>query len=312
VTDDAPACAVGLDVGGTKIAAGIVAFPEGRVLARRQIPTNAQRPGESVLADAVQLAGDLCGEATARGLAVAGIGIGVPELVNAAGEVTSDQSIAWRGLRVAGAFGALAAAVVDSDVRVAARAEACFGAGRGYDPLVYVTIGTGISHTLVQHGRPYAGARGNALVFASAPLSTICSICGAELHPVLEELASGPALVARYNAIFPGRAAAGQDVIAAARAGEPAAIALIRSAGAALGNGIAMLINVLDPAAVVVGGGLGLAGGLYWDTFVATAQSHIWAEAARDLPIVPAGLHADAGLIGAALTAWEARGTFHS
>jgi glucokinase len=307
VIGPAPACAIGLDVGGTKIAAGIVAFPEGRVLARRLIPTEAQRSGEAVLIDAIVIARDLCDTAASLGLSLAGIGVGVPELVDISGEITSEQSIAWRGLPVRGAFSAIATTIIDSDVRVAARAEAYIGAGRGYDPWVYVTVGTGISHSLVRRGQPYAGARGNALVFASAPLSTTCTVCGTDLHPVPEEIASGPALVTRYNAIYPGRAERGQDVVAAAEAGEPAALGVIRTAGETLGTSVGMLVNVLDPAAVVVGGGLGLAGGLYWDVFVAATRAHIWADAARDLPIIPAGLGADAGLIGAALTVWDRR-----
>ncbi len=303
--DPVAACAIGLDVGGTKIAGGLVAFPEGRVLVRRRIPTGAHRAGEAVLHDAVDLARDLCDEAASHGLTPAGIGVGVAELVDAEGEITSEQSIAWCGLPVRRAFSALATTLIDADVRMAARAEARFGAGRGYDPWVYVTVGTGISHSLVRQGRPYAGARGNALVFASAPLSTTCTVCGTDLHPVLEAIASGPALVARYNAVYPGGAAHGQDVVAAAEAGEPVARRVIQSAGTALGTSIAMLVNVLDPAAVVVGGGLGMAGGLYWAAFVAAARIHIWAEAARDLPIVPAGLDIDAGLIGAALTVWD-------
>jgi glucokinase len=301
----APNCAIGLDVGGTKIAAGIVAFPEGRVLARRLIPTGAERPGQAVLADILALARDLLDEAASQGMGLAGIGVGIAELVSPDGTVTSDQTIAWRGVPVRNAFAALAPTVVDADVRVAARAEAQLGAGRGFDPLVYVTVGTGISYSLVLGGRPYAGARGNALIFASAPLFTTCTVCGAELHPVLEEIASGPALVARYNAVLPGWAAGGQEVLAAAAAGEAVAIGVVTSAATALGSGVAMLINALDPAVVVIGGGLGLAGGRYWETLIAATRAHIWADAARGLPILPAGLGTDAGLIGAALAAWD-------
>ena len=67
---------------------------------------------------------------------------------------------------------------------------------------------------------------------------------------------------------------------------------------------MAFLVNVLDPEAVVIGGGLGLAGGLYWDAFVGSLQRHIWAEATRALPVRRAELGTDAGLVGAAATAW--------
>ena len=111
---------------------------------------------------------------------------------------------------------------------------------------------------------------------------------------MLEAVASGPALAAAFNV---DRA---EDVLAAADRGDPDAVRVVRDAAEALGSGVGFLVNVLDPEAVVVGGGLGLAGGLYWDAFVDSVRRHVWAEATRDLPIVPAELGTDAGLIGAA------------
>jgi glucokinase len=301
-------CAIGLDIGGTKIAGGVVAFPEGRVLVRRVIATHAERPGPMVLDDAVALASDLMREAAALGSRPTGIGLGVAELVGPDGRITSGQTLAWRDLPVREAFAMLGPTVVEADVRAAAWAEARFGAGQGHDPWIYLTVGTGISYSLVRNGRPFAGARGNALICGSAPLSMLCTECGAELHPVLEEIASGPALVARYNRLRPGAAARGEDVLAAAHAGDEQARAIVRSAGTALGTTLAFLINVLDPAVVVVGGGLGLAGGLYWDACIAATRTHIWAEETREVPILHAALGHEAGLIGAAAAAWEQTG----
>jgi len=77
----------------------------------------------------------------------------------------------------------------------------------------------------------------------------------------------------------------------------------VSSAGTTCGNTAGFLINALDPQALIVAGGLGLAGGLYWDSFVASTRRRIWAEDSRALPIVTAQLGLDAGLIGAALCA---------
>ena len=299
---DPAAWAIGLDVGGTKIAAGLVAHPSGSVLSRRTIPTLPQRGGKAVLCDTLALAEGMMEEAGKRNLDLLGIGVGVPELVDPEGKITSSHSLDWQGMSVQREFFRLAPAIVESDVRAGALAEAMYGAGREYRLFVYVTVGTGISSTLVQDGLPFAGARGNALIMASSPFTTECSSCGTVLNPVLEEFASGPALVARYNCCASRAAERGEEVTSAAEEGDASAAKVVKSAGEALGNSVGFLVNILDPNAIVVGGGLGSAGGLYWDSFVTSTRAHIWAENSRALPIVRAAMGADSGMIGAAAT----------
>lgn len=297
--------AIGLDIGGTKIAGGIVDSDTGAVLLRSVIPTQPQRGGEAVLTDALGLAQTLIAQATQQGWRVAGIGVGICELVDPAGNCTSAQTIDWRNLPVHECFAQLAPTMIESDVRAPALAEALYGAGKPYKLFAYLTVGTGISYTLVQEGRPFAGARGNALVLGTMPLTTTCTNCGSVLRPVLEEIASGPALAARYSQQIGRSVARAEDVIGAAQTGDPVAIAVVQSAGEALGNSVGFLVNVLDPKAIIVGGGLGLAGGLYWDSFVASTRVHIYADNSRDLPILPAALGVDAGLIGAAARVFQ-------
>jgi glucokinase len=301
--------AVGLDVGGTKIAGGIVELPSGGILSREVIMTLPQRGGEAVLSDALALARRLVQEAAGTGSSARGIGVGVAELIDGDGNVTSGQTIAWRGVPVRQRFCEIAPATVESDVRAAALAESIWGGGKPFQLFAYITVGTGISFALVQDGRVYSGARGNAILLSSGPLSTTCTECGAELHQVLEQFASGPALVARYNQRSSRKAARAEEVTEAAARNDPAAIQVVQSAGEALGNSVGFLINILDPEAVIVGGGLGLTGGLYWSSFVASTRKHIWSDATRDLPILPALLGTDAGLIGAAATVWRAGGS---
>ncbi len=302
------ALAVGIDVGGTKIAAGLVEFPSGRVLDRRATPTAPARGGEAVLEGALALARELLEGAARRKARVVGIGLGVAELVTPAGEVTSSQTIAWRGLPVRQRLAQLAPAVVESDVRAAALAEAVFGAGKPFRNFAFIIVGTGISYTLAIDGEPYAGARGNALVLATGSETSVCAKCGAEFDFVLEEFASGPALVARYNERAGTKVTRGEEVIAAAAAGDALAREVVESAGRALGSRLGTLVNVLDPEALIVGGGLGLAGGLFWESLVASARRHIWPDTSRNLPILPAALGADAGFIGAATRVWKERG----
>lgn len=296
------ACAIGLDVGGTKIAGGVVSYPSGQVLAKQVIPTKPTRGGEAVLADAVALAKTLMAQARELKRQVLGLGLGVAELVDPAGNVTSSHTIDWRDRPIRDTFSVLAPTIIESDVRAAALAESMYGAGKSFNLFTYVTVGTGISYCLIQAGQPYTGARGNALILASSPLTTTCPVCNTVLNPVLEAFASGPALVTRYNQRSNRQAGSGEDVQAAVEAGDATAIEVVKTAGQALGTSVGWLVNVLDPEAVIVGGGLGTAGGLYWSSFVESTRRHIWADAGRDLPLIPAALGVDAGFIGAAAT----------
>src|SRR5262245_31345953 len=132
--------AIGLDVGGTKIAAGLVRFPAGEVTCRRVIRTRAERGPEEVLADVAELARALSAQLP-RGERFAGIGIGVPELVDLQGRITSGSTIDWRGISLSDRL-EMGAVCIEADVRAAALAEARFGAGRPYSLFAYVTVGT--------------------------------------------------------------------------------------------------------------------------------------------------------------------------
>jgi len=293
--------AIGLDIGGTKIAAGVVLWPSGEILQRTIIPTNPKRGGEAVLKDTVELAKQLHLWAQGEGINVTGIGAGVAELVDCDGNVTSSCTIDWSGRPIRQKLSEIVPAQVESDVRAAAEGEAVFGAGRGHPLFIYVTVGTGISYCLMQNGQPLKGVNGNAITMASSPLSTVCTHCGTKLRPVLEEFASGPAIAKRFaHAKNRESAETCEDVFRAASNGDNDAVAILTSAGEALGVSVAFLVNVLDPGMIVVGGGLGTAGGLYWDAFERSCREHIFADNSRGLPIVTAKLGIDAGLVGAA------------
>jgi glucokinase len=264
--------AVGIDVGGTKIAAALVDVSSGRVTDARRVPTDAARGSAAVLEDCVALASSL-----AAGRSVAAVGLAVCELVGVDGRVRSAETVDWREVDLLGAFGGIAARVrVESDVRAAALAEARFGAGTDERDFVYVSVGTGVSHCLMVGGVPRLGVRG-------AAIST-----GA---PLVEQWSGGLAL-----ARFSGHASA-EDALS-----DPAAAAVVEDAARRLGLAFAMLVNALDPGAVVVGGGLGL-DDRYRGLAVAAMRAAIYDADAREIPVLPAALGADAAVIGAALAA---------
>ena len=289
-------CAIGIDVGGTKIAAGLVELKSGAVLAKHVLPTQPGRTGSVVLSVVASLAQEMLTMAQSQQRTVLGIGVGVCELVDLQGNVTSDFTVAWKGMPVQRVLSQFAPTVVEADVRAHALAEARYGAGRAYDLFAFIAVGTGISSCWVQDGIPFAGARGNALVLSTAALTVPLEDDSRTVDHVMETYASGPALAQRYGR-GAGRAEA---VFASAAAGDARAAHVLHSAGASLGNSVAFLANVLDPEAIVVGGGLGAAPGPYWDSFVTATRAHIWSEATKTLPILQALLGADAGLIGAA------------
>jgi glucokinase len=297
--------AIGIDVGGTKCAAGLVLFPEGGVLARRLQPTRPERGGDAVLADVIDMACSLQREAAELGVEPTAIGLGVAELVNAAGEVLSDATILWRGREVGKTLQAVTRMPVqlDADVRAAARGEAHLGAGRSFRLFLYVTVGTGISASLVIERMPYTGARGLTGTFASSR-SLIPSDSGRlAAGPALEQFAAGPALAARFGASRPGFNGTAFDVVALAEAGDSLARETLASSGSALGAAIGQLVNVLDPEAVVIGGGLGMVGGVFRESLEHALREHIWSDLHRGLPLVSAELGNDAGFIGAAFGA---------
>ncbi|MGH2602546.1 MAG: ROK family protein, partial [Dehalococcoidia bacterium] len=257
------------------------------------------------LDDAVALAAAIKRKAAARGVHPARLGVGVPELVDHQGRITASDVIFWEHLPVQARFDAILPTTIESDVRAAALAEARYGAGRAYALFAYVTVGTGISSTIVIEGKALTGARGNAIALASGHLTLPAATCENAIRQVLEQYGSGPGLVRRYREATGRQLTRAEDVIAAADAGDRIARDVVRSGAASLGNSIGFLVNVIDPEAVVIGGGLGLAGGLYWETMVASTREHIWAPATRGLPIIPATLGPNAGLIGAAAATIE-------
>ena len=256
--------ALGLDVGGTKIAAAVVDLERGMIQAARRVPTAPQRGSAAVLADCRALVAEL-GEGTLA------VGLALCELVDGEGRIRSAETVDWRDADLSDTFDC-----VESDVRVAALAEARFGAAHDEPDFLYVSVGSGISHCLVTAGGPRLGVRGAAIGTGA---------------PLVEQWSSGLALARRT-----GHESA-EDALA-----DPDAADIVEDAAHRLGVTLAALVNAVDPGAVIVGGGLGLHDG-YRERVELAMRDEIYDAEARRLPFLPAGLRGDAPVIGAALAA---------
>jgi glucokinase len=225
------------------------------------------------------------------------------ELVNQNGEISSTQSIDWRNVPYRENLSRIGPVLLDADVRAAALGEARVGAGRNYAVFIYVTIGTGISACLMIEGKPYMGAKGIAGTIASSPLPGQFPNYNRPIPPSLEQIASGPAMAAQYQNQT-GRKLSGKQVADAVQHGDRVAMEVMTTAGGAMGAIIGWLINSLDPEAVILGGGVGAGVGMgndvYRASLVESARRYTWSELHREIPIIPAALGQDAGIIGAA------------
>jgi glucokinase len=284
---------LGIDVGGTKTALALVDTDQGGIVAATTLATNA-REGAQQLLERLRAPVEQLRASVAEPVAV---GVGLPELVAPDGEVLSDVVVPGLSGDLVAAWTDLGVVQVEADVRAAARAEARFGHGRGRASFAYVSVGTGISSCLVIEGVPWTGERGAAILLGSGIL--VAAAADGERTSSLEEYAGGPALLRQFRSRG-GAAETAEELLALAEE-DPDARHLVTAAGNALGRGIAALVDLLDPQAVVVGGGLGTAPGRYWHAAVDATRAGIWADACRDLPVLQAATGARAGVIGAAL-----------
>lgn len=289
---------IALDLGGTKLAASLV-DPSGLQGPTLLAPTPAQDGPAAILDVAVELAERLLsstGRPEILGLAVASAGV----IDSGTGTVTSATDIiaGWAGTPIAASLHARLGlpVIVINDVQAHALGEASHGAGAELDSLLLVAAGTGLGGGFVTNrdelllgAHHAAGHLGHVPCEEAAGLT--CS-CGAVGH--LECIASGSGLMAATSGCYESAAA----LALAAAAGEPAAQRWLEVSGRALGRAIGGWINLLDPAVVVVTGGLAHAGPIWWDPLLRAVQREVLpVTRAR---VVPAALGASAALIGAA------------
>lgn len=307
--------AIGLDIGGTKIAALLV-DETGDVRARHVVSTPAD-DASAIMSAAIEAA------AAVRTDEVIAIGAGVPGMVDhAMGFLRYAPNLAWRELDVGGriAEATQLPCAVDNDANVAAWGEFLFGAGRGSAHMLMVTVGTGIGGGMIADGQLFRGAHGFAGEIGHLVVDADGPLCGCGNRGCWEQVASGSAIDRLGREAVdehPGSMLAdlvegdktkvsGEMVTEAARRGDDIARGILVTVGRRLGQGIAGLVNVLDSDLVVVGGGAALAGDmLLGPARVAFRESIEAFDHRPEVPIASAQLGNDAGAIGAAAMALE-------
>ena len=294
---------IGVDLGGTKIAAGVI-DRSGAIVTRRELPTPTD--SERALVAAIEEAvGSLVDQD------VSAIGLGVPSTVDQkTGRAVSSVNIPLQDepLRdiMSSRFGLPCG--IDNDGNAAAIAEWQVGAGRGTRHMIMLTLGTGVGGGLILDGRPYRGAVGAAaelghivIEYDGRPCQGTCTGRG---H--IEAYATGVAAGADAAAAF-GAGSDARDLIERAVAGDERALEILREIGRRLGALFGSLVNIFNPEAIVIGGGWGEAAD---DYLLEPAREVMKREAlspGRELVrVIPAELGPDAGLVGAGFVAFEA------
>ncbi|MEY4367064.1 MAG: hypothetical protein RLZ28_479 [Actinomycetota bacterium] len=304
--------AVGIDIGGTKIAGALV-DRDGKILKELRVPTPATDP-EAIVDAVVGLIKTLSEGETVTAAGVAAAGFIDADQAN----IVYAPNIGWRNEPFKAKLEAKLdiPVFIENDANAAGWAEFKHGAGRGSKHMIMLTIGTGVGGAVIVDSRLLRGGFGIAGELGHMRLIENGLPCGCGNNGCLESYGSGTALLKSAIALAASGDAAGNrlrvleaeageltgtQVYQAITEGDAGALALLRQLGTYIGTAIGSLVAVLDPEVVVIGGGVSAAGDLLLDPIREAYLAHLPARGFRpELKIVAAEFLNDAGLIGAA------------
>ncbi|HEY9900624.1 MAG TPA: ROK family protein [Pantanalinema sp.] len=305
-TNLADAYALGLDLGGTKILAGLV-DGDGRVHAEWRLPTPTEGGGAAILAALVEGVGTLKAELSSEQRArLIGVGVSSAGQVNHATgvvEYCTPNLPGWSGTPVVEALERAQGirACADNDANCAAFGEYWVGAGKGVQNLVALTIGTGLGGGIIANGELVRGARGGGAEIGHFLLVPDGLPCNCGQNGCIESYVSGTALAraaARSGHWTPSPSS--HQIFEMARSGDAHALGLVREMARNLAMGIVTIIAFLDPERIVVGGGVSEQADLFLP-LVREQIPGLYGERGWDTSaLVPAALGPRAGMIGAA------------
>lgn len=297
--------AFGIDLGGTKIAAGLIAA-DGTVLASASVPTPATQGAQAVLDAVAALVTELSAAPAAKDVDIAGLGLGAAGVIDAGtARVLSatDTILHWAGTDLAAELLARTGLRVRAvnDVHAHGLGEAWRGAAAGSSNALLLAVGTGIGGSHLLAGIPQTGAHhvgGHMGHFASPLASGVRCSCGRSGH--LEAIAAGPAIHRNYLRLGGDPTVADtRELTARAHAGDQLAGQALRTGALAVGIAAGSLANILDPELIVLSGGMIGAGSLWWDA-VREGFATEAIDPLQHLELLPATLGNNAAIIGAA------------
>jgi len=294
--------AIGIDVGGTKIAAGVI-DPEGRILRRVERPTPTESRDEFL-----EVLDGIVDELRVDN--VGAIGFGLPSTIDQrTGRVVGSVHVPLEDFdfrdHATERFSMPVA--IDNDANAAAIAEWKIGAGRGTSHMIMLTLGTGVGGGLILDGKPYRGWVGAGaeighmvLEYGGEPCSGNCTG-----HGHFEQVSSGRAADRKAVELF-GPGATGRELVGAAREGNQEALVAVIEIGKRLGAALGSLVNIFNPQLIVIGGGFSQARDLFLEPALETMKVEALRPGRDLVRVVPALLGPDAGLVGAGFVGFEA------